>query len=104
MATITRSRKPVKPVSGTCSWLSKPNRHHQGGVLEINGTAYTVDAIFDDEDRLIGHRLCKADGGMYDIDRATGRCDCPDATFRPDRPGGCKHSKALQAALRAVGL
>src|SRR5262249_27499653 len=104
-ATSTRTRKALQPVRGTCSWLSKPNCLHQGGVLQINGTAYTVDPILDDDTgALMGHRLSKADGGMYDIDRATGRCDCPDATFQPDRPGGCKHSKALQAALRAVGL
>jgi hypothetical protein len=101
----TTSRKGLQPATGSCHWLSQPNRLHQGGVLQINGTAYTVDPILDDDTgALLGHRLSKADGGMYDIDRQTGQCDCPDATFRPDRPGGCKHSRALQAALRAIGL
>jgi hypothetical protein len=30
------------------------------------------------------------------------RCDCPDATYRPDRPGGCKHVVALRQTLPAV--
>jgi hypothetical protein len=29
--------------------------------------------------------------------------DCPDATFHPERPGGCKHVAALRAALKAAG-
>src|SRR5262249_56001006 len=87
MATSIRTRKALQPVRGSCQWLSEPNRLHQGGVLEINGTAYTVEPVLDDEDRLVGHRLSKADGAMYDIDRATGRADCPDATFRPHPPG-----------------
>src|SRR5262249_58358128 len=108
MSTVSatrNSRKPLSPATGACRWISKPNRLHQGGVLEINGTAYTVDPVLDDDTgALVGHRLSKAGGSMYDIDRTTGRCDCPDASFRPDRPGGCKHSKALAAALKAVGL
>lgn len=29
-------------------------------------------------------------------------CDCEDATYRPDRPGGCKHVVALTMALTAA--
>jgi hypothetical protein len=29
-------------------------------------------------------------------------CDCPDHTFHPERPGGCKHMRALAAALAAL--
>jgi hypothetical protein len=44
----------------------------------------------------------KADGTLYDVDceQAWGwQCDCPDATFRPERPGGCKHVRALREAI-----
>ena len=109
MATVTDPRNPIKarkaarPAAGVCRWLTKPNARHEGGVLQINGTAYEVLPLYDGE-ALVGHRLLKADGSMYDVDAATWRCDCPDATFCPERPGGCKHSVALRAALKAAGL
>jgi hypothetical protein len=74
-------------------------------VLAINGTAYEVLPLYDGE-ALAGYRLLKADGAMYDVGTAGPdgwSCDCPDATFRPDRPVGCKHVKALRAALAALG-
>ncbi len=30
--------------------------------------------------------------------------DCPDSTYREERPGGCKHQKALQSLRRAGKL
>ena len=109
MATMTRSRtsvKPTRPASGLCRWQTLPNARHEGGVLQINGTAYEVLPLYDGE-ALVGYRLLKADGTMYDVG-TTGphgwTCDCPDATFRPDRPGGCKHQSALRAALKRINL
>jgi hypothetical protein len=109
MATLTHPRKPVKatrPACGTCRWISKPNRRHEGGVLRINGTAYEVLPLYDGE-ALVGYRLLKPDGAMYDLDTTAPHgwgCDCPDATYHPERPGGCKHVKALRAALAALAL
>jgi hypothetical protein len=111
MATLSDPRNPIKtrkatrPAAGVCRWLTKPNAKHEGGVLQINGTVYEVLPLYDGE-ALVGHRLLKADGTMYDIETACEpwRCDCPDATFHPERPGGCKHALALRAALRAAGL
>jgi hypothetical protein len=111
MATLSDPRNPIKtrkatrPVSGCCRWLTKPNHLHEGGVLEINGTAYEVFVLYDGE-ALVGYRLLKADGAMYDVGTAEPHgwtCDCPDATYSPERPGGCKHAKALRAALAALG-
>ena len=87
MNSLTQPRKENKPVHGSCRWTHLCHDISAGriGVLEINGTPYTVDPVLDDEDRLVGHRLSKADGSMYDIDRATGRCDCPDACFQIGR-------------------
>jgi hypothetical protein len=112
MATVSDPRNPIKtrnatrPATGLCRWLSKPNAEHAGGVLAINGTAYEVLPLYDGE-ALVGYRLLKVDSlAMYDVDttREPWRCDCPDATFHPERPGGCKHVQALKAALRAAGL
>jgi len=109
MATVSDPRNPIKarpetrPAAGVCRWLTRPNARHEGGVLQVNGTRYEVLPFYDGE-ALVGHRLLKADGTMYDVDVVTWRCDCPDATFHPERPGGCKHVQALKAALRAAGL
>jgi hypothetical protein len=111
MATVADPRNPNKtrnanrPAAGLCRWFSKPNAQHEGGVLQVNGTRYEVLPLYDDEAR-VGYRLLKADATMYDVDttREPWRCDCPDATFHPERPGGCKHSLALRAALKAAGL
>jgi hypothetical protein len=51
--------------------------------------------------RVLGYQLRKPEGKVYDLSS----CDCPDAEFHPERPGGgCKHRKALRAALRALGV
>ncbi len=103
MSIATRSRKVLQPARGVCRWLTKPNARHEGGLLEINGASYEVLPLLDGE-ALAGYRLLKADGAMYDLDvtHEPWRCDCPDATFHPERPGGCKHAKALRAALAAL--
>jgi hypothetical protein len=112
MATVTDPRNPIKtrkatrPATGACRWINKPNAHHEGGVLAINGRPYEILPLYEGE-ALVGYRLLKAGATtMYDVDttQAPWRCDCPDATFHPERPGGCKHVQALKAALRAAGL
>jgi hypothetical protein len=109
MATVTDPRNPskfrkaTKAASGLCRWLTKPNADHAGGVLQINGTRYEVLPLFDDQAR-VGYRLLKADGTMYDLTADLSGCDCPDHTFHPERPGGCKHMQALRAALAALAL
>lgn len=49
-------------------------------------------------------------GDVYHIDTTFGNarpeewaCDCGDGTYRPHRPGGCRHRAALFAALRKIG-
>jgi hypothetical protein len=113
MATVIDPRNPIKtrkatrPATGLCRWLSKPNAKHEGGVLQINGTVYEVLPLYDGE-ALVGYRLLKSGTTtMYDVGTTAPHgwtCDCPDATFHPERPGGCKHVQALKAALRAAGL
>jgi hypothetical protein len=96
-----KTRKATKPATGMARWLTKPNADHAGGVLQINGTGYEVLPLFDDQSR-VGYRLLKADGAMYDLTADLTFCDCPDHTFHPERPGGCKHKRALAAALTAL--
>lgn len=84
------------PVSGRCGWLK--DRPCGRRVLAINGTPYQVEHgwnefklyRFEDGLRLVVYTI-KTDGIAW-------QCDCPDATHR-DRPGGCKHAKALRAAV-----
>jgi hypothetical protein len=107
MATVTDLRNPIKtrkatrPATGVCRWLAKPNGHHEGGVLVINGTVYEVLPLCDGE-ALAGYRLLKVGTAvMYDLPADLSTCDCPDRTFNPERPGGgCKHMLAHGAEER----
>jgi hypothetical protein len=96
MSTFQKARRPVKPVSGTCRWI-KYLQWPFPGVLQINGTAYTVTALTNEQTGQIeGYRLVKQDGTTYDVDAHWWTCDCPDAVYRNRE---CKHVKALRAAL-----
>ena len=100
MATVIPSRRPVKPVHGTCRWIRRLGDNpidEKSGVLEINGRPYGV-MLLEDRGRVVGYRMVKPDGTAYDIDAEGWSCTCPDATFRERL---CKHSKALQTALAA---
>jgi hypothetical protein len=92
-----------RPVSGSCRWVL-PIGEVGTGVLAINGQNYTVTVLCGPSG-VSGYRMAKVDGTTYDVCTTEERwtCDCPDATFHPERPGGCKHVKALQAALKAAG-
>jgi hypothetical protein len=71
------------------------------GILAINGVPYVVLRLSSG----VGYRLEKGDRTTYDVntEAETWTCDWPDATFHPERPGGCKHIAALRAALKAAG-
>jgi hypothetical protein len=111
MSHATKSRKPVKPVSGSCRWLS---RFDANGVaaLEINGTAYTVEQLLDfgraGSGGLAGYRLTnRQNSKVYDVEITADawRCDCPDFVYRRDGKDakGCKHVAGLRAALQRIG-
>jgi hypothetical protein len=102
---LLANRQPkakAKPASGTCRWVP-PIGGVGTGVLAINGTNYTLTALRD-QTGVVGYRMVKADGTAYDVCTQAERwsCDCPDATFTPERPGGCIHVAALQAALKVA--
>jgi hypothetical protein len=85
----------IKPVSGTCRWVSRRHR-----VLQINRVRYTVTPVGT------RYRLLNwSNGEVYDIDAAGRWCTCPSFIWFhcPVQAGGdgrCKHV----AALRTLGL
>lgn len=116
------ARRPPVPVNGSCRWVGgvpTADRLDDGdAILQINAAGkepgyYHVETVRDGA-TVRGFRLVKIDGlaktATYDLERTPHglRCDCPDATWT-DRPDaalgcGCKHAKALAAALRAANL
>lgn len=100
--TPQRPRKPLREVHGTCRWIRPPadkiGSDPKSGILEINGTLYGL--IIHET----AYEIRKEDKTIYHLPRDLSSCDCPDATFNSDRPGGCKHRRALAALLRAAGL
>ena len=98
------------PVSGTFRWALQPTDSHPGClVITTQGsrtdtpraTAYLVSPVTDGG-RLVGWTLKKAGGIVYDLAADLSSCDCPDGTYHPERPGGCKHQRALAKALQAL--
>jgi hypothetical protein len=73
-----------------------------GDETDPDETAYWVQALYDG-DRCTGFRLTKFGGEeVYDLPRDLSSCDCPDRTYKPERPGGCKYMQALKQALPTV--
>jgi hypothetical protein len=113
-----RQRKPLLPVLVLGRFLggaSDEDLDAGAAVLEIEDadgtlTSYWCRAIRD-RGGVVGYRLTRflADGGeVYDVSaEGAPTCCCPDATFRPQRPGpykhgsNCKHVVALMQALRS---
>ena len=111
MSILRNRQAETQPVHGSCRWVVPLGEESGAGVLEIHRghltDLYEVVA-FREDGVIVGFRLNKVTGGkeaFYDIDTRPSwgwSCDCPDATFHPERPGGCKHIRALQAALAAL--
>jgi hypothetical protein len=103
MSNLSDPRNPVqgrksRPVKGVARWLTRPDRHMVGGVLEVNGVSYELLPLFSGAETVLdGYRLLKSSGEMYDLPRDLSGCDCPAHTYRPDAP--CKHMLALKAAF-----
>jgi hypothetical protein len=105
-----RERRPLAPVTGTCRWLVQPGAGPcpHPGCLSItcrrpsDGSEVTETyLVAENRDgvALAGYRLTKPDGTAYDLPADFSACDCPDAVYAAERPGGCKHRKALAKAL-----
>jgi hypothetical protein len=108
-----RPRKPLSPVSVTARFVGGATRQDvldgaavlsilSGDDTDRDESAYWVRAIFE-ADVCTGFRLTKfGTGEVYDLPRNLAGCDCPDHTYKPERPGGCKHMVALKQALPTV--
>lgn len=108
-----KQRKPLEPVSVSAYFVGGATRAdvvHGAAVLSItdNGStdekAYWCEALFsEDRSKCVGFRLRPMGSGeIYDVPRSLDSCTCADATYRAERPGGCRHQQALRQALPAV--
>jgi hypothetical protein len=110
-----RQRKPLLPVNVRAYFVGGASRRDVldgAAVLSIttvddtdrDESAYWCLALFSpDGQTCLGFRLTKfGTGEVYDLPRDLGGCDCPDRTYRPERPGGCRHTAALRQALPTV--
>ena len=99
MATATYRRNRLQPVHGVCRWIGHAGNGNR--LLEITGQVYEVEDLAGGGWRL--YRLAEGGGlKVYTIEADGWTCDCPDAVYRPGRPGGCRHVAALGAALAAL--
>ncbi len=108
-----RQRKPLLPVQVTARFVGGATRKDvldgaavlsivSGDATDTDESAYWCQAVYDG-DRCTGFRLTKFGGHeVYDLPRDLSSCDCPDQTYRPERPGGCRHMAALRQALPTV--
>jgi hypothetical protein len=108
-----RERKPLLPVQVTARLVGGATRQDlidgaavlsisTGDDTDLDEMAYWLTALYDG-DRCAGFRLIKfGTGDVYDVPRSLDACTCADATYRPERPGGCKHQQALRLVLPAL--
>jgi hypothetical protein len=106
---INQPRGPLMPVSvvGVFAEGVTPDQLLTGSaILEIRDAQ--GEALYWAEARLDGGRMVGAtlqkfatgDRHYVHLDGPTApSCTCEDATYRPDRPGGCRHVNALRMAL-----
>jgi hypothetical protein len=105
-----RQRKPLLPVNVTGVFSEGVTTHdllHGSAILEVTDddgrqpeAFYWTEAVLD-AGRLVGVTIQKfADGDRHYVHLdGEPSCTCEDATYRPDRPGGCRHVNAVRQAL-----
>jgi hypothetical protein len=99
----TATRKPrqrqLKPATGAVRMLRPLGAVNDStGEVLISGKTYYL-SWHATSFRLTGWDEKEQQVTVYDLPIDLSGCDCPDATYNSERPGGCKHRKAL-AALR----
>lgn len=102
--TIRRERKPLAPVRVEAELVAYAATGFGVVRLTTEGgepTPYAIHATHDGG-RLVRVALSRPDGPdatktiLCDHDGERWHCTCEDATYRPGRPGGCKHVVALR--------
>lgn len=71
-------------------------------VLLVNQQPYLLTPLRI-AGRVYAWQLRKSDGTSYQLAADFSSCDCPDAVYAADRPGGCKHAKAGREMLAMMG-
>jgi hypothetical protein len=112
LPTASAARPPLQPVAVTGRLLAGGGQvmhdlFHGHSILEIESQgrleSYWLTLNVSPDGHIAGLRLQRfASGEKYDLPADLDSCDCPDALFRPERPGGCRHQQALGQALVAV--
>jgi hypothetical protein len=112
-----RQRKPLLPVNVTATLTGSANPADLPDELACGVAILTIISgdETDPDTRVYWCRFVFADCEPYAVElirfgsreryRITlsdERCDCPDATYRGNRPGGCKHVNALRQVLPAL--
>jgi hypothetical protein len=112
-----RSRKPLLPVNvqatltGSADPADLPDELARGvAILSIvsgdetdpDSRLYWLRILFDHGEPFAVQLVRFGGHEQYAINLDTEECDCPDGTYNPDRPGGCKHVVALRQTLPAV--
>lgn len=104
MATVTRTNKALKAVTGTCRWLARIGSDPTSpnvGLVSINGRRYLLGKAEDAYLLLAVDVDARGERGDYQLPADLSSCDCKDHLHRShQRPDGkCKHQKAIAALL-----
>ena len=104
----TATRKPrqrqLKPATGAVRMLRPLGAVNDStGEVLISGKTYYL-SWHATGFRLTGWDEKEQQVTVYDLPIDLSGCDCPDATYNAERPGGCKHRKALVALRQAQQL
>lgn len=119
--TAPRQHKPLEPISGTVKLLEPVGavNDRTGKILIVAQTKrgpVTSECYLEYTGmgyRLVGWDTEEGKVKVYDLPLTLDSCDCPDGLYRSERPGGCKHQKAIRkliaegqipAALDEVGI
>jgi hypothetical protein len=108
-----RQRQPLKPVHVSGRFVGGANRQDVidgSAVLAVTDMdtgeekPYWLQALYA-EGRCVGFSLREfGSEEEHVLPRELTSCSCGDATYRPGRPGGCRHRAALRQALPAVAM
>jgi len=113
----TRKRRNLQPATGSCRWIVQPGigRCSHPGCLVItakrcNGAEVTEPYTVTEnrqEGNLLGYRLAKQDGTVYDVPAGLNDCTCPDFVYGRAQAQTaelrlCKHCRALRQALATL--
>ena len=110
--TTPKTRKPLEAVDPLVVLLDY-DQLTGTGLLTIDDKNYVMIALREipagNRGKTLGMRLqryCDKRQTVRKIDIDFGSspwsCDCEDATYQPDRPGGCKHVVALKKVAKEM--